>query len=707
MFSISTRFYLFRICLTGMYAIASNLMVATYASGQLAGKTPDRGVYQPPVLVVGDDGETQLISGGRVVCDTVLTRENKLARAASTPKLLTAPASKVEIHQALSSDKQTNSATVVRDRYEHLPQPVLSDSKLAERILKPGEEGNRFRPLVNVSVEKTPIGSDELNQGVNQNHKSAGTQSTSGASIAGLIRSGGIDQSRDEAAKALEAQSNQQFAPISGSESEIQQVGYRQDLSVEQTAPNPSALGNDQNVSIDSEAARNSRFSTLTSFPLSQITRFATLPMRVSRSKDGVAHDATCDGCDACGPSVCDSIGCGIFGCDQCDVPCDTLGCDAMDPKELLGVGYGGGRKDVFSLASSHGDLSVSSSSSNWFGGIDYLMMWRRGVRLPALVTTEVTDASGTREEVIVGDDRIMTRMTSGVRITTGRWLDRGQAFGFVGRGWYGGRKQYGFDRDQSQTAILLRPFLDFTDQFTPTPETQVIAEPGRADGSVSITGDSEAFGLDLSFRRFLGAEFGTTIDLLYGYQFVRFNERLDISTQSVSLDDDFAPVGSTFAVRDSFHTFNEFHGAQIGLQTDYREGFWSFQGLAKLAFGSLSRESLREGETRTQVDASISTEPEGLLVRETNSGRVTNQQFSWVPEIDATLGWHRYEGWDLTLGYHLLAVTDAIQPCGAIDRDLGVNLSDPLTGAVRPSADLRYRTFYLHGIHFGLQRVY
>ena len=66
-----------------------------------------------------------------------------------------------------------------------------------------------------------------------------------------------------------------------------------------------------------------------------------------------------------------------------------------------------------------------------------------------------------------------------------------------------------------------------------------------------------------------------------------------------------------------------------------------------------------------------------------------------------------RYEGWDLTLGYHLLAVSEAAHPGGAIDPELGVNLSDPLIGASRPTSDLSYRAFYLHGLHIGLQRVY
>lgn len=707
MLSISTHSGSWPLRFTRVFATLPILLIAADVNGQLAGKTPDRGVYEPPRLILGPDGEAHILPAKQPAGNAKLVRGNKLLQAASSPEFRAAPASSGGTKQVFSANEHLNEGTRARDRFKEFPKPVLSDRELAQGILKPGEEGNRFRPLVDVSVDQSLVDSFEGGASFAQSHQSKATQVGNAAAIADFIRAGKVHPNGDVVSTTHAGLLEQQLSSGSNSEEEAKQVSYQQELIVEQRSQDQVAFSNEQLFTVDAKENQNSRHTTLASFPLSQITRFATLPLRVGRSEGGFPHDATCDGCDACGPSECDEIGCGIFGCGDCDVPCDTLGCDAIGNGDSFGFGRRVSRGDLFSLASSQGPRSVSSGSTHWFGGIDYLMMWRRGVRLPALVTTEVTDASGTREEVIVGDDRIMTRMTSGVRITTGRWFDRDQTFGFVGRGWYGGRKQYGFDRDQSQTPILLRPFLDYTDQFTPTPDTQVIAEPGRADGAVSITGDSEAFGLDLSFRRFLGAEFGTTMDLLYGYQFVRFNERLDISTQSVSLDDDFAPVGSTFAVRDSFHTFNEFHGAQIGLQTDYREGFWSFQGFAKLAFGSLSREALRDGETTIQVDSSISTDPEGLLVRDTNRGRVTNQHFSWVPEIDATLGWHRYEGWDLTLGYHLLAVTDAIQPCGTIDRELGVNLSDPLTGAVRPSADLRYRTFYLHGIHFGLQRVY
>ena len=75
--------------------------------------------------------------------------------------------------------------------------------------------------------------------------------------------------------------------------------------------------------------------------------------------------------------------------------------------------------------------------------------------------------------------------------------------------------------------------------------------------------------------------------------------------------------------------------------------------------------------------------------------------------ELDATIGWRWTRNLDLTIGYHAIVMTDALQVSGAIDRDLAVNAADNPTGQQRPNAVLRYDTYYIHGIHFGLQCVY
>jgi len=164
--------------------------------------------------------------------------------------------------------------------------------------------------------------------------------------------------------------------------------------------------------------------------------------------------------------------------------------------------------------------------------------------------------------------------------------------------------------------------------------------------------------------------------------------------------------------VQDRFNAANEFHGGQLGLAARYREGCWSFNGLIKAAAGSLGRTSFRAGENTRSVNGVSDTDPNGLLVRSTNDGTVNNHTFAWVPELDATLGWHWTRNLDLTFGYQVIAMTDALQVSGMIDRQLAVNANVPVggtlpTGAQRPSGALRYDTYYIHGLHFGVNYQY
>ncbi len=234
-----------------------------------------------------------------------------------------------------------------------------------------------------------------------------------------------------------------------------------------------------------------------------------------------------------------------------------------------------------------------------------------------------------------------------------------------------------------------------------------MIAFPDRATGSLTVQASNDVFGGDISVRQFWYGKYGGTVEFLYGYQYMRMNEDLSISSISTSLDDDFAPLGSVIAISDSFDIDNEFHGGQLGVSSRYREGCYSFHSLAKVGFGSLARRAKLAGSTFTSIDGLNAVDPNGLLVRSTNAGTITDHTFGWVPEIDLSLGWHKYPRFDVTCGYHVIAMTDALQVSGAIDPNLAVNLSDPPIGQQRPAAVLRYGTYYVQGIHFGLQYVY
>ncbi len=391
-----------------------------------------------------------------------------------------------------------------------------------------------------------------------------------------------------------------------------------------------------------------------------------------------VLHDGTCDGCPSC--DGCDAIGCDSMGCSSgswCD---DWAKAFCLDPDRC-------------------------------FGRIELMLMFRKGDRMPPLVTTGPDtdpDTAGqigeTGTQVLAGGDSILKDMTAGGRITLGTWIDNSECRSLVLRGWFAGKESYGFNANQDQIPVIARPFFN-VDEAPPENDAFLIAFPGRATGSVSVCASSDVFGGDISVRQFWYGDFGGSVDIFYGYQYMRLNEDLHISSTSTSLDEDFAPVGSVISVADSFDTENEFHGGQLGLASRYRERCWTFNALAKVAFGSLRRRASLAGSTFTSNNGANAVTPEGLLVRSTNSGTITDHTFGWVPELDLSLGWRKYPCFDVTVGYHIIAMTDALQVSGAIDPDLAVS-TDPIDPQ-SPTAALAYDTFYVQGIHFGLQYNY
>ncbi len=409
----------------------------------------------------------------------------------------------------------------------------------------------------------------------------------------------------------------------------------------------------------------------------------------------GCGTEASCGIEPACG---CEALG---YACDGSCNSCDgNVSCDSM-------FGGCGGCGSCNACNS-----RLSFDPCQWFGSVELLLMWRVGDGLPPLVTTSdvatgsgVLNAPGTR--VLFGGERVLDELTAGGRVTLGTWLDNSHCRSLVFRGWGAEQDSYQFASDEDQNSILARPFFDVTDGNTPANASQVVAAPGQRNGSINLDGASNVFGGDVSLRqRWLGG-LGGFVDVLYGYQYMRVDEDLSIATSSTVLANQAIPVGTILAVRDQFDAENEFHGGQLGLAARYREGCWSFNGTLKAAAGSVKRTAIRSGSTRASLGGVTNVDPNGLLVRSTNAGTISDNTFGWVPELDATIGWRWTRNLDLTFGYHVIALTDAIQVSGTIDPDLAVNAADNPTGQQRPSGALRYDTFYIHGIHFGLQCVY
>lgn len=366
-------------------------------------------------------------------------------------------------------------------------------------------------------------------------------------------------------------------------------------------------------------------------------------------------------------------IGCDSGGCGGFDSACDSMGCD----------GCGACRR-----------------GADWFGSVEVLLMFRAGDRLPALVTSGPgTDATtdGRLDQldtnVLYGQEKILEEMTTGGRLTIGRWLDGYKDRSLVGRVWLGGEESDGGSFSQSS---LARPFVGFDVNPEGAPNVLQVAFPGESIGQINVSADTNVYGADLSIRQLWYKRFGGTVDLLYGYQYVGLDESLSITSRSTSQTtiDPFRPFGSMISTRDSFEIENDFHGGQVGIATNYREGCWSFSSLAKIGFGAIERKATLTGAEGTT---------EGLLVQPRNAGTHRDRTFGWSPELDFTFGWQKYPAFDVTFGYNLVVLTDALQLSGVTD--LGVNVN--ADGPARPTSQFRYDTFYVHGLHFGLSYIY
>ena len=412
------------------------------------------------------------------------------------------------------------------------------------------------------------------------------------------------------------------------------------------------------------------------------------------------ATEGTCAGEPTCGfePACgCEAAG---YECDGSCMTCDSGSCSTCG---------GCGACDMCGYSDCLPRLSLDPCQ--WFGSVELMMMWRVGDGLPVLATTSTvaynTGVIGPGTTTLFGGERVLDQLTAGGRVTIGTWLDDQQCRSLVFRGWGAEPATFHFATDETRNALIARPFFNVTDGQAAAQGSQVIAAATQRNGSINIDGKNSVYGGDVSLRQRCLGGLGGFIDVLYGYQYMRMDDSLRIGTSSTVLANQALPQGSIINVVDRFDAENEFHGGQLGLAARYRERCWSFNGSIKAAAGGLRRSVQRDGVTNTSTGGVNATVPTGLLVRSLNTGKVTDNTFAWIPELDATIGWRWTRNLDLTFGYHAIVMTNALQVSGAIDRDLAVNAADNPTGQQRPNAVLQYDTYYIHGIHFGLQCVY
>ncbi len=396
--------------------------------------------------------------------------------------------------------------------------------------------------------------------------------------------------------------------------------------------------------------------------------------------------------CSSCGETGCTSCGSDPHGA------IGPYGIDICNPTGL------GGRRLCICLPS-HGWVSV-----------DYLGWYQSGMNTPALVTTSPPGTQGVLPGAQVlygGNDDILSDTMNGVRARVGVWSATRPNAGVEGEYFGFGQQHELFTRSSGGTPLLARPFYDLT---TGRQRSELVASPGVISGRVDVESHSQLTSAAVRFRHMLccsnGCGYSTLacapvqsqsrLDWTIGWRYAQLREGLLITETLAGI----TPPGN-FLLQDSFKTFNQFNGAEIGVQWLGRRGYWSLETLMRMSLGnSLQR---LEIDGSTLINAAVPPGPQGGLLAQPgrNIGTYEQEEFAVMPELGATLGYQLTERLKLNVGYTFLYWSNLIRPGDQIDTTVNPDLLSPaiLTDTfLGPAFEIRETDYWVQGLNVGCE---
>jgi hypothetical protein len=339
---------------------------------------------------------------------------------------------------------------------------------------------------------------------------------------------------------------------------------------------------------------------------------------------------------------------------------------------------------------------------------VDYLAWSVTGDKLPALVTTSPVGTplglAGVLGQptttVLFGDSSVNKDWRSGGRITAGYWFDPQRSRGLEASFFGLENASTGFAANSSAYPILMRPF---NNALTGFPDALIASFPGLATGSVNASETSRLLGAGALYRQDIGVWSGQRVSALIGYRYLRSSDTLTISDTATIV------AFGTFSPTDNFKAASNFHGLDLGLTGDWRNGPWSLEWRGKVALGANLNDTDISGSTISTVAGVTTTAPGGFLALASNSGHFSQTRFAVVPELSLKAGYQVAPGWRLIVGYDVLYWTGVQRAGGLIDTTINPNLTPPPAGGGpnRPAPAFNTTNLLAQGFSFGVRYNY
>lgn len=396
--------------------------------------------------------------------------------------------------------------------------------------------------------------------------------------------------------------------------------------------------------------------------------------------------------CGSCGqPGCCQPSGCGQQGC------CGSGGCCCAASSGAWGCGGGCCDGPQFIL------------------GAEFLMWWMKGDVTPPLVTVAepgnipATFLNG-GGQVAYGGREVAKGVRPGGRLYGQYWFDDDHCWGVDASGFFLANGDEGnFERADSGTnATIGRPFFGVAPGFE-GPNVEQVASPFLS-GGVRVSRLSNLWGFDANVRRNLWCDGCFYVDVFAGYRQLGLDESLAIGEDLTS-----RTTGDRFQVRDRFATQNRFYGGQVGVDSAYRWGDFTFGLKGSVAVGTtqefvqISGATLQNGMTLVNATGGSG----GLLAQSgTNIGNYSRGVFSIASEVGMKVSYDIFDWLRVSGGYNFLYWTNVARPGEQVNLRVNQNYIPnnppfPLAGPPEPSFRMNSSDVYAHGLSFGLEFRY
>jgi hypothetical protein len=332
-----------------------------------------------------------------------------------------------------------------------------------------------------------------------------------------------------------------------------------------------------------------------------------------------------------------------------------------------------------------------------------------RGDHLPPLVTTSpagtpqalagVLGNPGTT--VLFGDSSANNDWRTGGRITAGYWFDPQRSRGIEASFFDLQNASTGFAANSTAFPILAQPFFD---PLANAQAARLIGFPGLISGAIGVDETSHLLGAGALYRQDIGMWGGQRISALIGYRYLHSSDKLSIPVN------ENAPGFGSFSDTDFFNASSNFHGLDLGLAGEWRNGPWSLEWRGKVALGAnINSASINGTTTITPAAGGALTFPAGLFALSSNIGNDSQPRFAAVPELSLKAGYQFAQGWQLIGGYDLLYWTGVQRAGGLIDTTINPNLIPPAAtgGPARPMPVFNTTSLLAQGFSFGVRYNY